>query len=78
MNETATNEFENTINAVNNLAEEDAKSLLKVIYGFVDTAISGDGGDVVKLEVLDKLSNIYKSIPELNEMRKNEGSNKID
>ena len=64
-----TNEFENTINAVNHLTEDDAKSLLRLIYGFVDTAMTGNGGDKVKLEVAEKVSDIYKRIPDLNEYR---------
>ncbi|WP_010094679.1 hypothetical protein [Ornithinibacillus scapharcae] len=63
------NEFDNTLNAVNNLTEEDAKSLLKIIYGFVNTAMTGNGGDKVKLEVVNKVSDIYKRIPELNKLR---------
>lgn len=73
-----TEEFENTINAVNNLTDEDAKSLLRLIYGFLDTAITGNGGDKVKLEIVDKISNIYKRVPELNELRKNKSSKKAD
>ncbi|RLL48487.1 hypothetical protein D8M04_04310 [Oceanobacillus piezotolerans] len=65
-----TNHFENTIDAINHLTEEDAKSLLRLIYGFVDTAMTGNGGDKVKLEVLHKVSDIYKRIPGLNELRK--------
>ncbi len=64
-----TNEFENTINNINHLTEDDAKSLLRLIYGFVNTAITGNGGDTVKLEVVDKVSDIYKRIPDLNELR---------
>lgn len=66
---TDTNELDNTLNAVNNLTEEDAKSLLKIIYGFVNTAMTGNGGNKVKLEVLNKVSDIYKRIPELNKLR---------
>jgi len=73
-----TEEFENTINAVNNLTDEDAKTLLRLIYGFIDTATTGSGGDKVKLEIVDKISNIYKRVPELNELRKNKGSKKAD
>ncbi|WP_226671133.1 hypothetical protein [Metabacillus litoralis] len=65
-----TNEFENTIDAVNHLTEDDAKSLLRLIYGFVNTAMTGNGGDTAKLEILDKVSDIYKRIPDLNELRK--------
>ena len=78
LKETTTNEFDNTLEGVNNLTEEDAKSLLKLIYGFVDTAITGAGGDKVKLEVVDKILNIYKRISELNGLWDNKGSKKID
>lgn len=64
------NEFEHTIQAINQLAEEDAKSLLKIIYGFINTAMTGNGGDEFKIEVVNKISNIYKGIPELNNIRK--------
>jgi len=67
---TDTKEFENTIDAVNHLTEEDAKSLLRLIYGYVNTAMTGNGGDKVKLEILHKISEIYKNIPYLNELRK--------
>jgi hypothetical protein len=66
---TDTNEFDNTINAVNHLTEDDAKSVLRLIYGFVDIAMMRNGGDKVKLEVVDKVSDIYKRIPDLNELR---------
>ncbi|WP_455663069.1 DUF1835 domain-containing protein [Pradoshia sp.] len=59
------NEFEHTVNAINHLSDKDAKSLLKIIYGFVQTAMTGNGGDQVKLEVINKLSDIYQQIPEL-------------
>jgi hypothetical protein len=66
---TDTNEFENTIDTINHLTEDDAKSLLRIIYRFVDTAMTGNGGDKVKLEVIEKVSDIYKRIPDLNELR---------
>ncbi|SES02439.1 hypothetical protein SAMN04487944_11579 [Gracilibacillus ureilyticus] len=71
---TDTKEFENTINAVNDLTDDDAKSLLRLIYGFVNTAMTGNGGEKVKLEVVQKVSDIYKRIPELNELRKNKNA----
>ncbi|WP_255488087.1 hypothetical protein [Ornithinibacillus hominis] len=40
MKDKETNEFEITINAINRLTEEDAKSLLKLTYGFVNTAMT--------------------------------------
>ncbi|MEK3856163.1 hypothetical protein [Cytobacillus sp. FSL H8-0458] len=66
---TDSNEFDNTIDAVNHLTEADAKTLLRLIYGFINTAMTGNGGDAVKLEVVDKVSDIYKHIPELNKLR---------
>ncbi|WP_456276408.1 hypothetical protein [Bacillus sp. AK128] len=65
-----TDEFENTLDAVNHLTEDDAKSLLKMIYGFVNFAMTGNGGDTMRLEILEKVSDIYKRIPDLNELRK--------
>ncbi|MED1943290.1 hypothetical protein, partial [Cytobacillus firmus] len=65
---TDSNEFENTIDAVNHLTEADAKTLLGLIYGFINTAMTGNGGDAVKLKVVDKVSDIYKHIPELNKV----------
>ncbi len=67
---TDTKAFENTIDAVNQLTEDDAKSLLKIIYGFVNTAMTGNGGNKMKLELLYMISNVYKRIPDLNEIRK--------
>ncbi|MCT2536038.1 hypothetical protein NC661_08955 [Aquibacillus koreensis] len=64
-----TMEFENTIDAINHLTEDDAKSLLRLVYGFVNTAMTRNGGDKVKLEVVEKVSDIYKRIPDLNELR---------
>ena len=64
-----TNEFEGTLAAIDKLSDEDAKSLLKVMYGFVNTAMTGNGGNEVKLEVVHKLSNIYKRTSDLNELR---------
>lgn len=73
LKETAnTNEFDNTIDVVNHLTEDDAKSLLKLIYGFVDTAMTGNGGDKVKIEVVEKISNLYKRIPDSNKSRNKE------
>ncbi|UHA58645.1 hypothetical protein KDJ21_017645 [Metabacillus litoralis] len=48
--------------------------MLKITYGFVNTAITGEGGNEVKLEILNKLSGIYKHIPELNDLRNNNNS----
>lgn len=66
---TDTNEFENMLHAINHLTEDDAKSFLRLIYGFVNTAMTGNGGDKVKLEVVHKVSDIYKRIPDLNGLK---------
>lgn len=62
-----TKELEDTIETVNNLTAEDAKSLLKLIYGFVNTAMTGNGGDKAKVEAVQQISDLYKRIPNLNE-----------
>lgn len=67
-----TKEFENTIEDVNNLTHEDAKALLELIYGFINTAVTGNGGDKVKLEIIDEISDIYKRIPELRKSKSSE------
>lgn len=64
-----TNEFEATVQAINQLTEEDAKSLLRMMYGYINTAMTGNGGDSFKIEVVDKLDHMYKRIPELNRLR---------
>ena len=69
---TDTKEFEDIIDAINHLKEEDAKFLLKVMCGLVVTAMTGDGGDQTKVEVVNKLSDIYRRIPDLNDMRRYE------
>lgn len=43
--------------------------MLRLIYGFVSTAMTGNGGASVKLEVVDKVSDVYNRIPNLNELR---------
>ena len=54
MKETADmQEFEDMIDAINQLREEDAKSLLKVMCGLVVTAMTGKGGDQTKVEVVN-------------------------
>ena len=62
-----TKELEDTIETVNNLTAEDAKSLLKLIYGVVNTAMTGNGGDKAKVEAVQQISDLYKRIPNLNE-----------
>ena len=61
-----TSQFESTIEAIHHLSEDDAKSLLKIIYGYVNTAVTGNGGEKYKVEVIEKLSDIYNQILELN------------
>lgn len=64
-----TREFDKTLEDINNLTEKDAKSLLKTIYGFINTTTTGEGDYQVKVEVVDKLSSIYNRIPHLIEIR---------
>lgn len=49
---------------IEHLDENDAKALLKIIYGFVVTAKTGNGGDVMIKECVDSIFNVYESIPE--------------
>ncbi|SHG79026.1 hypothetical protein [Ornithinibacillus halophilus] len=62
-----TDEFESMVNTINNLSEEDAKALLKIIYGFINTAMTGNGGDEMKLEIMNKLPNVFDQIPTIYE-----------
>ncbi|MCT2536430.1 hypothetical protein NYQ66_11745 [Aquibacillus koreensis] len=41
--------------------------MLKIIYGFVEAAMTGNGVDEMKLDVLDRISNFQKSIPDVKE-----------
>lgn len=66
-----TSQFESTIEAIHHLSEDDAKSLLKIIYGFINTAMTGNGGDPLKIEVVEKVSDLYQKIHELNDIRNN-------
>lgn len=54
---------------IEQLDETDAKSMLKIIYGFVETSMTGNGGDEMKIECINRLSNIYKSIPDIKELK---------
>lgn len=67
------NEFEKTIESLNKLQEGEAKSLLKITFGYISTAVTGNGGDKFKLEVVDKLFEIYNQVPEILE-KKNLGT----
>ncbi|MGY0694568.1 hypothetical protein ACW2QC_17600 [Virgibacillus sp. FSP13] len=53
---------------IEQLDETDAKAMLKIIYGFVETAVTGNGGDEMIKECVDKVSNFYKSIPDIKEL----------
>ncbi|GAB4074299.1 hypothetical protein GCM10028778_18020 [Barrientosiimonas marina] len=75
---TDTKEFENILNKVDNLACKNARSLLKIIYGFVNTAMTGNGGDNVKLETLDKISKIYKDVPDMKSLMDGDNSGKFN
>lgn len=63
--------FENTIHTIDQLSEKEAKALLKIIYGFVNTAITGNGGDPAKIEIIEKVFDIYERIQELTEVTDN-------
>lgn len=50
---------------IEQLDEYHAKAMLKVIYGFMETAKTGNGGDRMIRECIDKISDFYQRIPEL-------------
>lgn len=50
---------------IEQLDEYHSKAMLKVIYGFIETAKTGNGGDEMIRECVDKISNFYQSIPEI-------------
>lgn len=52
---------------IEQLDKNDAQAMLKIIYGFVETAVTGNGGDELKLDCLDRISNFFKSIPDVKE-----------
>lgn len=52
---------------IEQLDKKDAQAMLKIIYGFVETAMTGNGGDEMKLHCLNRISNFYESIPYVKE-----------
>lgn len=50
---------------IEQLDEYHAKVMLKVIYGFIEVAKTGNGGDEMIKECVDKISNFYQGIPEI-------------
>lgn len=58
--------IDNKVNEkIEQLDEYHAKAMLKVIYGFIETAKTGNDGDEMIRECVDKISNFYQSIPEI-------------
>lgn len=55
---------------IEQLDENEAKAMLKIIYGFVATAKTGDGGDAMIRECVDEIANCYQSIPEVKNNKK--------
>lgn len=49
---------------IEKLDNNDAQAMLKIIYGFVEITMTGNGGDEMKLDCLDRISNLYKSLPD--------------
>lgn len=52
---------------IEQLEKNDAQAMLKIIYGFVETAMTGNGGDEMKVHCLSQISNFYESIPDVKE-----------
>ncbi len=50
---------------IEQLDEYHAKVMLKVIYGCIETAKTGSGGDEMTRECVDKIFNFYQRIPEI-------------
>lgn len=50
---------------IEQLDEYHAKAMLKVIYSCIETAETGNGGDEMIKECVDKISNFYQRIPEI-------------
>ncbi|MBP3953123.1 hypothetical protein [Bacillus suaedae] len=52
---------------IEQLDKNDAQAMIKIIYGFVETAMTGNVGDKMKLDCLDRISNFHNSISDLKE-----------
>lgn len=48
---------------IEGLNEYEAKVMLKAIYGFIETALTGDGGDELVREAMNRLYKVYDHIP---------------
>ncbi len=55
---TDTSEFEDTLNAVENLTEEDAKAFLKLIYANIDIFKNGNGNYTIE-KLIEEISSFY-------------------
>ncbi|WP_339229302.1 hypothetical protein NSQ77_05205 [Oceanobacillus sp. FSL K6-2867] len=55
---TDTSDFENTLNAVDNLTEEDAKAFLKLIYANLDIYKNGNGNYTIE-KLVEEISFFY-------------------
>lgn len=55
---------------IEQLDKNDAQAMLKIIYGIVETAMTGNGGDEMRLDCLNRISNFYTSTPDLKESNK--------
>lgn len=56
-------EIEKVRENVAKLSENEAKSLLMIIYAGLDTTINGNGGDEKYKEILSELFDTYKNLP---------------
>jgi hypothetical protein len=50
---------------IEQLNENEAKAMLKIIYGFIETAKTGNGGDEMIKECVEGIFNFYESIPDV-------------
>jgi hypothetical protein len=48
---------------IEDLNEDEAKAMLKIIYGFIETAKTGNGGAGMIKECVDRIYNCYENIP---------------
>ncbi|WP_342428165.1 hypothetical protein [Paenibacillus sp. FSL L8-0158] len=56
-------EIEKVKERLSQLDESEARSLLLIIYGRLDTAINGTGGDEVVKETVMDIFDIFKRLP---------------
>jgi len=65
------NEFDSTIDAINQLSEEDAKAFLKIIYGHFNNYETGTGASYTSEQLIKEVASIYsEKILKVNELRK--------